>query len=816
MGVIDFEYGDDMALEELLHSVDRPGDYFTRGRLFVPMPCVDVDGHGTLSFPVPEAQVRSLIAVAERAPIGKGTDTLVDRSVRDCFQIDAERVRVTGSVWPDTFSCILSAAASGLGCPVDRVDAHLYKLLVYEPGGFFSAHRDTEKAWGMVATLSISLPVAGQGGEVVVRHRDRETIIDMNVGEPSELAFVAFYADCEHEVRPVTTGHRLSLVYNLCVRPWDTDTHRRAPDHGDLADRIARHLISRRADNEADNETDRKLVWVLDHQYSEAGLSFATLKNVDAARAAVLVEAANRARHDIFAAVLHVTEHGDAVVRDDHMNSWNHDAYDVDDMQIGELFDSSCHLDNWAVPGGAWPQFGSLTLRGGEVLPYGALDHATPDEQWLHEATGNEGVSLERAYRFSALVLWPRSSTLSILAGTGVERAVGWLADEFDGTGQVADERIRRLALELTDRWRSRRPDGDKEARVRMLDLLSRFKEDGRCLEAFLHKVIVPRYTGPENDVLAAALNLAGAGEAGRFLSAFIDEQFPKRPGPAMALVVRIQAQQAESDDVAWEEVVLESVRSILGIVCREPDLRANSGAVTNQANSGHGASPVVPLVMKPDVGKLRKLNTQAVRDLFILARRAGLTDEAAAAADALVALPDVAVPERTLPEAIGKLHKETGMASSVPLATLWCRAAQRLLERSRTPPAEPTHWKMDVHLDCNCDVCATLVTFCHDPKARVVRLPLRKDLRAHLHQAIERQKLDIDHETERRGKPYTLVCTKNRAGFRRRLREYADDLSNMRQLIQVAPAGNAMAGCESRLAELHEAVAHHQTTVSR
>jgi len=29
-------------------------------------------------------------------------------------------------------------------------------MLVYERGGFFSAHRDTEKAHGMIATLSIS------------------------------------------------------------------------------------------------------------------------------------------------------------------------------------------------------------------------------------------------------------------------------------------------------------------------------------------------------------------------------------------------------------------------------------------------------------------------------------------------------------------------------------------------------------------------------------------------------------------------------------------------------------------------------------
>ena len=98
----------------------------------------------------------------------------MDTSVRDCRQIDSARIRLGGSAWPETFSGLLKAAAEGLGCPPERLDAQPYKLLIYETGGFFAAHRDTEKANGMVATLSLSLPVSGAGGELVVRHRNRE------------------------------------------------------------------------------------------------------------------------------------------------------------------------------------------------------------------------------------------------------------------------------------------------------------------------------------------------------------------------------------------------------------------------------------------------------------------------------------------------------------------------------------------------------------------------------------------------------------------------------------------------------------------
>ena len=95
----------------------------------------------------------------------------------------------------------------------------------------------------MIATLTISLPTAGAGGELIVRHRGREATLDMNADEPSELAFAAFYADCSHESRPVRRGHRLSLVFNLCLRPGDAETPRRAPDYSDQVEGVTRFLV---------------------------------------------------------------------------------------------------------------------------------------------------------------------------------------------------------------------------------------------------------------------------------------------------------------------------------------------------------------------------------------------------------------------------------------------------------------------------------------------------------------------------------------------------------------------------------------------
>lgn len=115
----------------------------------MPMPKVDVEDAGTLSFPVPDAQIAAIVRRAERAPYGRGDRTIVDTSVRKVWQIAPSKVRIAGKSWEANFETILSKVRAGLGCEGMSVSADLYKLLVYDRDGFFLPHRDTEKTVGM-------------------------------------------------------------------------------------------------------------------------------------------------------------------------------------------------------------------------------------------------------------------------------------------------------------------------------------------------------------------------------------------------------------------------------------------------------------------------------------------------------------------------------------------------------------------------------------------------------------------------------------------------------------------------------------------
>jgi hypothetical protein len=158
------------ALLGVLAGARRPGSWFARGAVETPMPALEVAGVGLLSFPVPPAQARQLIEqAAERAPYGRGDQTLVDESVRKVWQVAPDRLKLGGKGWMATFQELVRKAGEELGCEDAAVEAQFYKLLIYEKGGFFLAHRDSEKVGGMFGTLVVVLPSAHEGGALSSR-----------------------------------------------------------------------------------------------------------------------------------------------------------------------------------------------------------------------------------------------------------------------------------------------------------------------------------------------------------------------------------------------------------------------------------------------------------------------------------------------------------------------------------------------------------------------------------------------------------------------------------------------------------------------
>ncbi|MEA3180701.1 MAG: hypothetical protein QOI59_4224 [Gammaproteobacteria bacterium] len=828
-------YNDNLKpLEQALAGVRRPGDFFAHGSLDAPMPRIVVRDAGVLSFPVPSVQVEAIIAQCERAPYGRGCETILDTTVRKVWQLAPSRLDIGGKSWPDTFEKILSICAEGLGCTGANVSTEIYKLLVYDEGAFFKAHRDTEKTEGMFGTLLIVLPSPHAGGELVVRHAAREVTIDLSGEEVADIKFAAFYADCEHEVLPVTRGNRVCLVYNLLQRP-PRDAKNPPPLMAPVYDTETADAAKLLAKAFAGVNAPTKIAWLLEHQYSPAALSFAALKSADRARAKVLQKAAARADCASHLGIVHIEESGPAEYREYGSRGprgWGRSRYEQDEdarreeFEVVEVADGRAYIDNWLTLEDRTADFGRLPLREGEVLPAGALDDEAPDEQRLLEASGNEGVSFERAYHRAALVLWPRSQFIDVLLQTGVHAALPYLEARTAVTCSDIDRQaIHAEALRVVKMWEKQiydeskgkadLPDLDFDAdnlkydrdevddfnevtaraskggasdRSRMIVLLQRFS-DVELLERFVRGVVTARYHGEEAGALTESARILGAKRCGALFSRLIKGRMRVAPLGCINLVARLVGQHRAPIPQAWAAALHEIATAV---VERLPAL----GNASESANWYGGDTP-----------ERQPTDSDALSDLLNALTVLKALPLRSAACAAIAANGKAFDPRAVIVPALCTLC-DTGRSiiGNADYQRLWLQTADVLLTRSEHPPSPPRDWRQDARLSCSCEDCHELQLFVSDPMRQLHRFRVNKERRQHLHRQIDGHGLDMAHVTERKGSPQTLICIKTRQHYSRRCAEYQLDIAALTALAPLIqdPTGPCAAHC-ARIAAARE-----------
>ena len=144
----------------------------------------------------------------------------------------------------------------------------------------------------MVGTLVVSLPSTHTGGELVIDHAGETRTYRAS---KEDLTLVALYSDCRHEVKPVRSGYRVTLTFNLLA-----DTETPTPEAGpatELAHCLTEHFTTPATPRYGGQDLDppNRLVFLLDHEYTQRGLTWHRLKGVDAERAALVRAAAERA-----------------------------------------------------------------------------------------------------------------------------------------------------------------------------------------------------------------------------------------------------------------------------------------------------------------------------------------------------------------------------------------------------------------------------------------------------------------------------------------------------------------------------------------
>jgi predicted 2-oxoglutarate/Fe(II)-dependent dioxygenase YbiX len=768
-------------LAELLSTVKRPGDFFASGRVELMPPRLTVDGVGQIALPLLPVQAEQLIALAERAPYGRGAATIVDTNVRRTWQIGPDRVRLDGKRWQATLDRAVALAAAGLGVE-EPVSAALYKLLVYDEGSFFVSHRDTEKEPGMFATLVLALPSVSSGGELLVRHQEREAKLDLANDDPSEMMFAAFYADCVHEVLPITAGCRATLVYNL-VRKKGKGGALRPPEYAAETARAAALLqewgTSKTGGDDGGPEDDgvpEKVVYPLAHAYSLAELDFASLKGADAAVATLLTAAAPQAGCDLHLALISIEESGSAIATGRYRGK--------EEFEVEEVFDCVEQLTEWRRADREPVALGPLPIDDGEVSPPDAFEDMKPDEEHFHEATGNEGASFDRTYRHAALVLWPRRRRLAVINQAGPAATLPYLeslAVKWTGNGAQQDSPLWTEAHELSghmlDTWpkmdwyRHGNDDEDDDEETggdaaddervglaRLLAALTKLKDETRIAATVTLLTAHRRHHKRDNTAILGAVALFPPERAAGMIEAIVASHATDALAPCCALLrAAIEGPFAAAGQKPLATAAEGLIASLPGDPARAP---VDQWGRKREDTPGPGAVADLVRIAEPvDAGLAGRLTGH------------------------LLAWPGTYGMDRALVPAVKRLLASGARKSGAATTGLLAACLTHLETRAAEPLEPPQDWSRAGDIRCSCQHCAALRRFLADPAAETWTFKAAQLLRNHVHEQIRTTQADLDVSTERRGSPHGLVCRKNSASYKRRVVQRRQDLADIAAL---------------------------------
>lgn len=722
-----------MATADLLKILDEAGptaSVLCSGVTAPLHPGLEVEGLGPVALPLSPASAADLIKLASRAPYGRGTQTVVDLNVRKVWQVDASQVQLTHPRWPDLVTEVLENVKQELGVS-GKVQADLYKLLLYEPGGFFAPHRDSEKAKGMFATLVVCLPTSHQGGELVVEHEGQTFRADFSKRSAFDIQYACFFADCLHEVRPLRSGYRLCLVYNLRQQ----GRKRAGPPLLDSQVASATEAL-RIALRE-----QKKLVVQLSHEYTEAGLSEAQLKGQDRARFELLRRAAAQLGVHCQLGRLEVYQEGEAAEYYPQRGYRRYPSYREPEYTLGDICEQHMLVEVLRNPGSGAKRALELPVEEGELLLRSPIDQLA-FQRSIHEATGNEGVSIEQRYRTAVAVVWSPRDADWLLVSQGPKESLPELRRRLMG-GEPCLE----LAEAIVEKWPEKRSDHGK----RMLQCLIHLN-DRSLSQRFVETVLPSSFDGREGAWLCRLARRNSWDVCLPWLLAFFEkaaQDFEENPWIRLLTVFRDFARLPLRDSHDRNRCVREI------------------------------SSRLWPLQQDWHLKQRWRSPVSETLALWVEALPSG--------SELLDSIMDDHLQSGGLRLALETLARLRRQRATTAYARLWNDAVRQLEERTRSVLEPPGNWTRDPgSASCRCADCQEVRTFLASPQRRRMEIQAPQKRRSHLENCF--RFCDLNFSTRKTSPALTLVLEKNQKTYELAVEQRKTDELALRELRQQPP----------------------------
>ncbi|KAF6809483.1 2og-fe oxygenase superfamily protein, partial [Colletotrichum sojae] len=748
-------------------------------------PGLSVRDVGPITFPLGEAQARSLIAAARQAPYGRGSETIVDTSVRNTWELDPSQFDPSPN-WPDIINRMSSKLAQDMGIDVPVV-ADLYKLLIYEKGAMFKAHTDTEKIPGMFGTFVVCLPCPHEGGDVVVKHRGRTKTF--KTSEHPRGSFVAWYSDVSHEVLPVTSGYRVVLTYNLAVDPA---TPRPSASVGTADCQRLRHTLQRWLSRGVAGENDRMdhVYYRLDHEYTEANISLTALKSRDFSLVQKLGDLSAELEFDVFLAAFERMEMGPPEWEYDPDDSggddgegW-HEIEDVLQQEDGVKGPTATHWYRVTAIG----FLENRRFQGGHALEdcRGLVTGFLIDNIWKHGCGSHSRLTFQEVWKsvcqLSSDVMLPRDDLLKLLKMAVRDQPTLFEAMAADPHGVVPGDFYE---------WLGRRmAQGESELAEIKSGLTTLILGLG-CPKFFMrHQMIEKLFPGDSPlltdeirewilEILLKGLEASSAsgslvGVDGKAAVAAVPLIEKHLAIPAFAIEVLYALFHFTKLKVFPVQEGVQVYRRLAKASIAALDFKIVYGPKSDEDKKRATAAPATYRHIRPDPAYNPHLAVEPEKLAIFFSN--------------LIKMSSLPTEDLVLPLAL-KLVGHAPSMKSADFHTLWLPFLKHLIVvlEAHNIPLSTTRYqqiagaileayrdvcvgprpKMEVSqgrtLRCACADCNDLDIFLAKPAEREIRFPVSKQRRHHLHLQIDGNRIDCSHVTDRAGRRQRLVVTKRR-----------------------------------------------------
>ncbi|KAI0100538.1 hypothetical protein GGR51DRAFT_564072 [Nemania sp. FL0031] len=241
-----------------------------------------------VTLPLTDHGVEAIKNACKRVVIKDGSQT--DHEMDGCWRLGNDQFKLINPAWPSFFNIILDDVRADLDIP-ESIDTKLHELILHEKGSLSGLKVEASKEQGKIATLSVYLPSVYEGGQILLSYTGKECTFDIAESSMFQTKALAWASSVTYATRNVFSGHRLSLNYDIVAKPASQNS---SSNFGRQIESV--HTTLRQCIQQDPNFSTK--IYLLDHQYSRASMSFSKLLGHDEAVFKVLKELC--AQHGLF------------------------------------------------------------------------------------------------------------------------------------------------------------------------------------------------------------------------------------------------------------------------------------------------------------------------------------------------------------------------------------------------------------------------------------------------------------------------------------------------------------------------------------